>query len=190
MSRGPEQLRLSPDERADLVAYVDGELPEGVSRSLSTKLTHSGTGRLEVEMLKKTWELLGYLPLPAAPPDFADRTVTEIRRRETRSPAWDPRVKTWTAQDRLCRGVPGAGGSGPWSGVCRYSLVLAGSVGTPESRPHVGRASRRVPGGWLVRLLETTRRFARIPRRCSLTLVPDPTQFGLVSVDAPRNACH
>ncbi len=98
MSRGPEQLRLSPDERADLVAYVDGELPEGVSRSLSTKLTHSGTGRLEVEMLKKTWELLGYLPLPAAPPDFADRTVTEIRRRETRSPAWDPRVKTWTAR--------------------------------------------------------------------------------------------
>jgi hypothetical protein len=98
MSRGPEQLRLTPDERADLVAYIDGELPEGVSRSLATKLTHSATGRVEVEMLKKTWELLGHLPLPPAPPQFAERTITEIRRRETRSPTWDPRVKTWTAR--------------------------------------------------------------------------------------------
>jgi hypothetical protein len=98
MSRGPEQLRLTPDERADLVAYIDGELPEGVSRSLATKLTHSATGRGEVEMLKKTWNLLGHLPLPAATAQFAERTITEIRRLEMKSPTWDPRVKTWTAR--------------------------------------------------------------------------------------------
>ncbi len=98
MSRGPEQLRLTPDERADLVAYIDGELPEGISRSLVTKLTHSATGRREVEMLKKTWELLGHLPLPEPTPQFTERTLTEIRRLEMKSPAWDPRVKTWTAR--------------------------------------------------------------------------------------------
>jgi anti-sigma factor RsiW len=98
MSRGPEQLRLTPDERADLVAYIDGELPEGMSRSLSTKLTHSATGRREVEMLKKTWELLGHLPLPEPAPQFTERTITEIRRLEMKSPVWDPRVKTWTAR--------------------------------------------------------------------------------------------
>ena len=97
MSRGPEQLRLTPDERADLVAYIDGELPEGISRSLSTKLTHSATGRREVEMLKKTWELLGHLPRPELDPQFSERTITEIRRLEVKSPTWDPRVKTWTA---------------------------------------------------------------------------------------------
>ena len=62
----PEQLRLTPDERADLVAYVDGELPEAHSRLISTKLTHSATARREVEMLQKTWELLDHLPLPQA----------------------------------------------------------------------------------------------------------------------------
>jgi hypothetical protein len=98
MSRGPEQLRLTPDERADLVAYIDGELPEGVSRLLTTKLTNSATGRREVEMLRKTWELLGHLPVPALDPGFSERTLTEIRRLEVKSPAFDPRLKTWTAR--------------------------------------------------------------------------------------------
>ena len=98
MSRGPEQLRLTPDERADLVAYIDGELPEGISRALATKLTQSATGRREVNMLKKTWELLGHLPVPEVSSQFSDRTLTAIRRIETTTPAWNPRVKNWTTR--------------------------------------------------------------------------------------------
>jgi anti-sigma factor RsiW len=97
MSRGPEQLRLTPDERADLVAFVDGELPETVSRSLSTKLTQSATARREVEMLRKTWELLGHLPRPSVDPQFSERTITEIRRLDLKDPAWESSVKTWTS---------------------------------------------------------------------------------------------
>jgi anti-sigma factor RsiW len=78
----PEQLRLTPDERADLVAYVDGELPEAHSRVISTKLTQSATARREVEILQKTWEMLDYLPLPKATEKFADRTISQIRRLE------------------------------------------------------------------------------------------------------------
>lgn len=97
MSRGPEQLRLTPDERADLVAYVDGELPESASRALSTKLTQSATARREVEMLRKTWELLGHLPMPAVDPQFSERTLTEIRRLDLKSPAWESSVKIWSS---------------------------------------------------------------------------------------------
>jgi anti-sigma factor RsiW len=97
MSRGPDQLRLTPDERADLVAYVDGELPETSSRALSTKLTQSATARREVEMLKKTWELLGHLPFPEVDAGFSERTLTEIRRIELKSPAWESSVKTWSS---------------------------------------------------------------------------------------------
>jgi anti-sigma factor RsiW len=97
MSRGPDQLRLTPDERADLVAYVDGELPETSSRALSTKLTQSATARREVEMLKKTWELLGHLPFPEVDARFSERTLTEIRRIELKSPAWESSVKTWSS---------------------------------------------------------------------------------------------
>lgn len=88
MSRGPEQLRLTPDERANLVAYIDGELPEPIARVLSTKLTHSATARQEVEVLKKTWELLGHLPLPQADAQFSERTILSIRRIESGGRAW------------------------------------------------------------------------------------------------------
>lgn len=98
MSRGPEQLRLSPDERADLVAYVDGELPEATARSLATKLTQSATARREVDMLKKTWELLGHLPLPEVDERFTERTITEIRRVELKNPAWESSIQVWTAR--------------------------------------------------------------------------------------------
>jgi hypothetical protein len=95
--RGPEQLRLSPDERDNLVAYVDGELPESVSRAIATKLTHSETARREVEMLKRTWELLGHLPMPQVADEFSHRTVTQILRPDSKSPAWDSWVGTWAS---------------------------------------------------------------------------------------------
>jgi anti-sigma factor RsiW len=98
MSRGPDQLRLTPDERADLVAYVDGELPEASARAIATKLTQSATARREVEMLQKTWELLGHLPMPQADAQFSERTITHIRQLHLAAPGWDPRVKFWAVQ--------------------------------------------------------------------------------------------
>jgi hypothetical protein len=76
---GPDQQRLSPAERANLVAYLDGELGEGEARRIATKLTHSATARREVEVLKGTWDLLDHLPFPRAPEDFTERTLTEAR---------------------------------------------------------------------------------------------------------------
>jgi anti-sigma factor RsiW len=84
-----------------LVAYVDGELPETHSRLLSTKLTHSATARREVEMLRQTWELLDYLPLPHATDHFSEKTVSHIRRLELQGHTWEPVVAAWSA--RLAR---------------------------------------------------------------------------------------
>jgi hypothetical protein len=47
-----------------------------------------------VELLKKTWELLGHLPMPSADAGFAERTITEIRQLELRSPAWEASVRS------------------------------------------------------------------------------------------------
>lgn len=98
MPNRPEQLRLSPDERADLVAYLDGELPEAYTRVMSTKLTQSATARREVEVLQKTWEMLDYLPRPQVPSEFSERTVSHIRRMELEGRAWEPLVAFWSAQ--------------------------------------------------------------------------------------------
>jgi hypothetical protein len=94
MSRGPDQYRLTPDERADLVAYVDGELAEVVARAIATKLTQSATARREVEMLKKTWELLGHLPIPQVSSDFSERTLSHIRNLELQTSAWGPALRS------------------------------------------------------------------------------------------------
>ncbi|MGO9466458.1 MAG: anti-sigma factor family protein [Isosphaeraceae bacterium] len=98
MAMRPEQLRLSPDERADLVAYLDGELPEAHTRVISTKLTQSATARREVEILKKTWELLDFLPRPKAAPEFSERTISHIQRIELEGHSWEPFVASWSAQ--------------------------------------------------------------------------------------------
>ena len=94
MAVGPEQ-RLSPEERANLAAYIDGELTEDESRVISTKLSFSPTGRLEVESLKKTWELLAYLPRPKASEDFPERTLTSLRTLDARRLSWEQATSGW-----------------------------------------------------------------------------------------------
>ena len=71
-----ETQRLTDPDRANLVAYLDGELTEAESRTLATKITLSATGRREIESLQRTWELLDYLARPEPSGDFATRTST------------------------------------------------------------------------------------------------------------------
>lgn len=114
MGKSPEQLRLTPDERAELVAYMDGELPEAQARTISTKLTHSATARRDLEMLQKTWDLLDHLPKPKVDEQFAEKTVTNIQQLEIRASAW----------------VPFAGMWGRWAAVgLLYLAVAAASLG-------------------------------------------------------------
>jgi hypothetical protein len=72
-----EQQRLTLAERANLIAYLDGELNEAESRALAAKLTQSVSARREKEALERTWELLEFLPRPQPPADFATRTATQ-----------------------------------------------------------------------------------------------------------------
>lgn len=74
-----DQLRLSPADRANLVAYLDGELNDAESRAIATKLTNSATARRELEMLEKTWALLDQLPRPKASEQLTERTLTGMR---------------------------------------------------------------------------------------------------------------
>ena len=96
MAVGPEQ-RLSPEERANLAAYIDGELTENEARVIATKLSFSPTARREVESLKKTWELLEYLPRPKASEDFPDRTITSLRSLEANRVSWEQATSAWLA---------------------------------------------------------------------------------------------
>jgi anti-sigma factor RsiW len=93
----PEQLRLTPDERVDLVAYIDGELPEAHARSIETKLIHSATARREVEMLRKTWALLDHLARPQVSEKFTEKTISNIQRLDLGLRSWEPTLAAWSA---------------------------------------------------------------------------------------------
>lgn len=71
-----EAQRLTAGERANLVAYLDGELTELESRALAAKVALSPTIRHEVTALEQTWSLLDELPRPQATEEFTARTVS------------------------------------------------------------------------------------------------------------------
>lgn len=82
------QLRLTAEERADLVAYLDGELPKERSRALAETLTRSVSGRREVEALEAAWGLLELLPRSSVGDAFTEQTVTIA----AEAPATDDRL--------------------------------------------------------------------------------------------------
>src|SRR6266478_3017241 len=69
---------MSDEERAELVFYLDGELPKPAVRALEAKLTTDPRMRSELETLRMTWQLLDHLPKPEPSPDFASRTLDRV----------------------------------------------------------------------------------------------------------------
>jgi ferric-dicitrate binding protein FerR (iron transport regulator) len=72
------RLPLTDRERADLVAYLDGELPPEQSRAMEARLSQSPEARAEAESLKRTWDLLDFLPRAAPSPSFTEQTLSRL----------------------------------------------------------------------------------------------------------------
>jgi anti-sigma factor RsiW len=85
-------VRLTPEIRADFVAYLDGELDEDATRKIEAVIAQSEVARGDMEALARTYELLDTLDRPAASDDFAARTMATIRVDEVRP---DPRDTWW-----------------------------------------------------------------------------------------------
>jgi anti-sigma factor RsiW len=69
---------LSDEDRANLVAYLDGELDEEEARQVEARINQEPAVRAEVETLQRTWELLDYLPRAEPTPTFTQRTVSLV----------------------------------------------------------------------------------------------------------------
>lgn len=91
--------RLTADDRAELVAYLDGELDEERTRQIEAVLAQNAVARADVELLARSYELLDQLPRPKAPAEFTERTVATARIEEYRVPlsqqAWFRRSQKW-----------------------------------------------------------------------------------------------
>lgn len=69
---------LSDDDRANLTAYLDGELDEEAAQALEAKLSQDPAARAEVEELREAWTMLDYLPRSAPSPSFTHRTLEKL----------------------------------------------------------------------------------------------------------------
>lgn len=69
---------LTEQERDELVAFLDGELPEPAAQEFEGRLGRDPRLRAEAESLKTTWDLLDFLPKPEPSPSFAERTLSRI----------------------------------------------------------------------------------------------------------------
>jgi hypothetical protein len=69
---------LNDDDRANLVAYLDGELDQQAARAVEERLSTDSEARTEASTLKKTWELLDHLPRTQPSTAFTSRTLQRI----------------------------------------------------------------------------------------------------------------
>jgi len=71
---------LPPDDpfEAELVAYLDGELDPVAARQVEERLAADPTARARAAALKKTYDLLDYLPQPEPSANFTTRTLDKI----------------------------------------------------------------------------------------------------------------
>jgi anti-sigma factor RsiW len=69
---------LSEEERADLVAYLDGELTGEAARAIEARLSIEPAVRAEADALRRVWEMLDYLPRPEPSPSFTSRTLSRL----------------------------------------------------------------------------------------------------------------
>ncbi|HEV3387010.1 MAG TPA: hypothetical protein VG097_19485, partial [Gemmata sp.] len=92
----PESL---PDEdtappadpfEAELVAYLDGELDPTAARKVEARLASDPHARSRAAALKKTFDLLDYLPKPEPSAEFTSRTLDKIPAMQPGSPQQSP----------------------------------------------------------------------------------------------------
>lgn len=72
----PDPQPLSDDERDELIAYLDGEADADTARNVEAKMNRDPRVRNEAEALRKTYDLLDYLPKPEPSPSFTHKTLT------------------------------------------------------------------------------------------------------------------
>src|SRR5712664_4146291 len=112
---------LDDHERDNLTAYLDGELDQQSERALEAMLSVNAEARGEAEALRRTWEMLDYLPRPEPSPEFTHRTLERL----TVAPAHaagvklSGRVRHWFARAAWAAAVVLAVIAG-YSGMNRY----------------------------------------------------------------------
>jgi len=125
---------LGDDEREELIAYLDGEAALADSQAVEKKLNTDPRYRAEADALRKTWNLLDYVPRPEPSPSFTQKTLTRVTAAQVRAPA--KQLRRWAARLGWAAAVLAAVGTGYW---LAGALQLGGPDPTREVEERLAR---------------------------------------------------
>lgn len=108
-------MPLNDDEKAELVAYLDGELDEAATQAVEAKIATDPDARAELDVMKQTWGMLDYLPKASPSPNFTNRTMERLTLEDLPKPA----SKTMPVPAR----------SNPWPAVAGWAAAVLVALG-------------------------------------------------------------
>ena len=71
-------MAFTEEERANLTAFLDGELDDEATSAIEAKISVDAEARAEVEQLRQAWSMLDFLPRAQPSPDFTNRTMEKL----------------------------------------------------------------------------------------------------------------
>ncbi|MHB1422020.1 MAG: anti-sigma factor family protein [Gemmataceae bacterium] len=123
-----ESSHFSEQERADLVAYLDGELSGTAARALEAKLSLNSAARAEADALRRTWELLDFLPRSQPSSRFTRQTLQRL------TPIRTGEQRNWRRWRMRCLGLSWAAAllMAGWCGYAGYNWIVPRQPGERE----------------------------------------------------------
>lgn len=176
---------LNEEEQEDLVAFLDGEvdaLGEEKVQAIETRLNLDSAVRTEADALKRTWDLLDYLPRPEASSSFTHRTLDRLSTRETQQALRKSRRRRWLAIPAWAAAVLIAA----WAGHAAVSSRIEQSA-TEEREQHRQQAEQQRKEQDLVtdlRLIENLRFYEAVDTLEMLDALDHPDLFGEDPLDS------
>jgi len=164
------------DPTVELVAYLDGELDERRAQAVEARLGRDPAVRREAEALRKTWDLLDYLPTPPGPAtDFTSRTLERLDKVEAPAPTVagrPPRLRAglrtalrWLAVAALLA----AAAAGGYFGRAWLTAPKGPPAAPPEQDPQVLAD---------LRVIDNLRLYVHVDDIDYLQLLDHPDRFG------------
>lgn len=83
-------MPLTEEEKAELVAYLDGELDDDRTQAIETRLATDPDARAELDALKQTWGMLDFLPKASPSPNFTNKTMELLTKEGGPAPKTQP----------------------------------------------------------------------------------------------------
>lgn len=173
-----DQPALTDEERENLVAYLDGELPAAAARTLEIKLQQNPRARAEAESLRRAWAMLDLLPQPKTSPAFTTQTLQRLSVQRPKEAPARSGIRRWV--------IPIA-----WAELVIIAGLLGyagGRLATTRTTPTPANVDRATTDQHLVRdlrVVENLRRYQHVPDLEFLRGLADARDPDLFGDDSP-----